>query len=99
MKLKYRLKGKVERSFILRGVHFAPNCDIDFCIAESELAFVKDRCRVTDIIDLEPKKINTPSSVLEVPEIETKKEPKEVKNELQSKPLSRTSKAKPKAKV
>ena len=99
MKFKYRVKGKVEKAFIIRGLHFAIDSDIDFCITENELVFVKGRCRVDELIDLSEKKIDTPEPVLEVPEIETKKEPEEVKNELQSKPLSGTSKAKPKAKV
>lgn len=52
MQYRYRVLGKVEQSFILRGAYFAIGSEIDFHITESELSFVKERCKLTNIEDL-----------------------------------------------
>jgi hypothetical protein len=49
MELQYRVLGKVNNAFILRGLHFANERTIDFVVKESELEFVKQRCDIADI--------------------------------------------------
>lgn len=93
MEFKYRVKGLIERSFILRGAYFAINDTIDFYIKENELQFVKERCKIEELLDLETKPIETPKPVLE----ETENKPKEVKNELRPKPTRTSNKSKNKA--
>lgn len=80
MKLKYRVKGKVESAFILRGLHFAVDSEIDVCIYESELQFVQGRCNVSELINLQDKPIESPEPVLETPKTENESKPKGVKN-------------------
>ena len=82
MKLEYRIKGKVQRSFILRGLAFRIGEDIDFVVYENELAFVKERCDVSELIDLNKKVEPTPKPILEekTDTIEEIKEIKEAKN-------------------
>ena len=79
MTKKYRVKGKVEGAFILRGLHFAVDSDIDLCIYESELQFVQERCKVAELINLQDKPIETPEPVLEE-QPKTESKPKGVKN-------------------
>lgn len=62
MNYRYRVKGKAERAFILRGMHFRIGKDIDCAITERELPFVKERCKLTEIIDTQ-KHIESPNSV------------------------------------
>lgn len=52
MDYRYRVKGAVEKAFILRGMHFRIGTDINAVITESELDFVKERCALADICDL-----------------------------------------------
>lgn len=82
MKLEYRIKGKVQKSFILRGLAFRIGEDIDFVVYENELAFVKERCDVSELIDLNKKVEPTPKPILEekTDTIEEIKEIKEAKN-------------------
>ena len=96
MKFKYRVKGIVESSFILRSAYFGIGDNIDFYITENELGFVKDHCKLVEQIDLE-EIVDTPKPVLEEKEIEDK--PKGEKNELQRKSTNNASKNKHKAKV
>ena len=99
MKFKYRFKGKVNSQFVLRGMPFKSGYNIDFCVSESELEFVKSNCTVLEIIDLEPKLvIETPETVLEQ-KTEKQEKSKGVKNELQSKPDGYTSKSKHKTNI
>lgn len=93
MSFKYRVKGIVEKSFILRGAYFPIGMEMDFYISESELEFVSARCKVAKLIDLKEKLDDAPKPVLE----ETESKPKGVKNELQRKSTSSTSKNKHKA--
>ena len=65
MNLKYRVKGKVNSPFILRGLHFDVNSDMDFSISENELQFVQERVSNCEVIDLEKKAVETPKPVLE----------------------------------
>lgn len=85
MKFKYRFKGKVNSQFVLRGMLFKTGSNIDFCISENELEFVKKYCTVIDIIDREPKQVvETPEPVLEEkPKTETESKVKGAKNERQ----------------
>lgn len=62
MQYRYRVFGKVEQSFILRGAYFAIGSKIDFYILESELPFVKERCKLEAIEDLQ-KPTETENSV------------------------------------
>ena len=55
MELKYRVLGKVNNAFILRGLHFASGLNIDFSVSENELAFVKERCNIKEVKELKPK--------------------------------------------
>lgn len=95
MSFKYRVKGIVEKPFILRGAYFTIGADMDFYISENELEFVRARCKVLELTDLEEKPDDTPKPVLK----ETESKPKGVKNELQRKSTSSTSKSKHKTDV
>ena len=55
MEFKYRVLGKVNNAFILRGLHFACGVSIDFAVNENELAFVKERCDIKEVKELKPK--------------------------------------------
>ena len=55
MNYRYRVKGSAEKAFILRGMHFRVGVDIETVILESELAFVKERCRLDKVEDLQVK--------------------------------------------
>lgn len=90
MIFKYRVKGKVESAFILRGLHFAVSSDIDFCIKENELQFIKDRCRIEELINLDVKPIEIPEPVLEEKKTESETKPKGVNNGVQ-KPRTNSS--------
>ena len=57
MKYRYRVRGNVEKAFILRGAHFRIGSEIFTFITEEELAFIKDNCTLTEVEDFE----NTPS--------------------------------------
>lgn len=95
--IKYRFKGKVNSSFIIRGLVFQVGSDIDFGLTEKELEFVKAHCDAVDIIDLYKKDaIEIPNAVLEE---QIKNKPKEVENELRPKQNGGANKGKHKAKV
>lgn len=53
MQYRYRVIGKVKQSFILRGAYFGINDTIDFYITENELEFVKERCELDIVEDLQ----------------------------------------------
>ena len=55
MDYRYRVKGCAEKAFILRGMHFRVGGEIDTAILESELAFVKERCRLDKVEDMQAK--------------------------------------------
>ena len=82
MTKKYRVKGKVNSPFILGGLHFAIDSDMDFCINESEIEFIKERVSVSELIDLSEKAVETPKPVLEE-QPKTESKPKGVNNERQ----------------
>lgn len=65
MQYRYRVFGKVEQSFILRGAYFAIGSDIDFYILESELPFVQERCKIDNIVDFQ-KPTETENSISNV---------------------------------
>lgn len=65
MQYRYRVLGKVEQSFILRGAYFAIGNTIDFYITENELGFVKERCKLEMIEDLQ-KPTETENSISSV---------------------------------
>ena len=62
MQYRYRVVGKVVQPFILRGAYFIKGSEIDFCITESELNFVKERCELEEVKDLQ-KATETTNSV------------------------------------
>lgn len=78
---KYSVKGVVEKPFILRGVMFRIGTTIDFHIAESELNFLKERCKLTQVIDLQ-KVIETPKPIQNTTQFKAQTIQKAVKNEL-----------------
>lgn len=82
MTKKYRVKGKVNSPFILSGLYFAIDSDMDFCINENEIEFVKERVSISELIDLSKKAIESPEPVLEE-QPKTESKPKGVKNERQ----------------
>lgn len=80
MQYRYRVEGKVEHSFILRGAFFGINDTINFYITESELDFVKERCKLNVIEDTQ-KPTNADNSISNVAKTNTKSNKKAVKNE------------------
>lgn len=81
MNYKYRVKGVVEKPFI-RGVHYKIGSTIDFHITESELKFLKERCKLTQVIDLQ-KATETPKSIQNTTQVKTQNQTqKVVRNEL-----------------
>lgn len=93
MDYRYRVKGVAEKAFILRGMYFRVGSKVDNDILESELAFVKERCRLDKVEDLQAK--TSPSQPIPTDSPTT---PKGVKNEL-PKSASGASKVKSKATV
>ena len=87
MNYRYRVKGSAEKAFILRGMHFSVGGDIDTDILENELAFVKERCTLTEVVDRQAK--TAPSQPIPNNSPTT---PKGVKNEL-PKSTSRANKS------
>lgn len=57
MNYRYRVKGSAEKAFILRGMHFRVGGEIDTDILENELAFVKERCALTEVVDRQAKTV------------------------------------------
>lgn len=55
MDYRYRVKGVAEKAFILRGMHFRIGGTIDTAIFDSELAFVKERCKLEKVEDMQAK--------------------------------------------
>lgn len=90
MQYRYRVIGKVEQSFILRGAYFAINSTIDFYVMESELAFVKEMCKLETIVDLQ-KATNAENSISNVAKPNTKSKEKAVKNEQSNRTSKRTN--------
>lgn len=92
MNYKYRVEGRVEKAFILRGMHFRIGGTINTMILESELAFVKERCELDKVEEL-----TAPSQPIPTNSQTTKKE---AKNDLSKQPSnSATSKGKVATKV
>lgn len=92
MNYRYRVKGCAEKAFILRGMHFRVGGVIDTVILESELAFVKERCKLNKVEDLQSTATYQPIPT------NSQTKPKGVKNEL-PKSTSRANKGTSKAKV
>ena len=81
MNYKYRVKGVVEKPFILRGVMFRIGTTIDFHIAESELNFLKERCKLMQVNDLQ--KVNeTPKPIQNTTQVKAQTIQKVVRNEV-----------------
>lgn len=93
MNYRYKVEGVSEKAFILRGMHFRVGGTISTEILESELAFVKERCRLDKVEDLKAK--TAPSQPIPTNSTIT---PKGVKNEL-PKSSSGANKGSNKAKV
>ena len=90
MDYRYRVKGCAEKAFILRGMHFRVGGEINTVILESELAFVKERCKLEEVKDLTAPSQPIPTNSMTMP--------KGVKNEL-PKSTSGANKGTSKAKV
>lgn len=75
MQYRYRVEGKVNQCFILRGAYFAINSTIEFYVTESELSFVKQYCTLDKVIDLQekPKATNSISTVATTPKKKSQK--------------------------
>lgn len=94
MSFKYMVKGKVKSGFIIRGFYNQVGSEITLYLFEDELEFVKDRCDIVSITELD-KEPALPESILEPEE-----EKKEVEiDELQSKQTGGKNKAKRKTGV
>lgn len=74
MDYRYKVKGCVESAFILRGMHFRVGVEINTLILESELAFVKEHCKLYEVNDFASTSKPIPNNL--------KISPKGVKNEL-----------------
>ena len=81
MNYKYRVKGVVEKPFILRGAHFRIGSKIDLHIVESELNFIKERCKLTQNVDLQ-KVVETPKPIHNTTQVKAQTTQKAVRNEL-----------------
>ena len=81
MNYKYRVKGVVEKPFILRGAHFRIGGKIDCHIIEDELNFLKERCKLTQVIDLQ-KVAETPKPIQHTTQVKAQNIQKVVRNEL-----------------
>lgn len=81
MNYKYRVKGVVEKPFVLTGVFFRIGVSIDLHIAKNNLEFVKERCKIKEIIDLQ-KFAETPKPIQSTTQIKAQSIQKAVKNEL-----------------
>lgn len=55
MDYRYKVKGVAEKAFILRGMHFRIGGTIETEILDSELAFVKERCKLEKVEDMQAK--------------------------------------------
>ena len=78
MIFKYRVIGRVRESFVLRGMLFKASDFFDFCVADSELDFVKSNCEVKQIISLEQeevKPVDVSRETIEETKIEIPAEP------------------------
>lgn len=93
MNYRYKVKGKVEKPFILRAMDFRIGGTIDTVILERELAFVKERCRLEKVEDIQAKTAHSQPIPNNSPIT-----PKGVKNEL-SKSASGANKISNKSKV
>ena len=80
MNYKYRVKGVVEKPFILRGAYFRIGGNVDCHIIESELNFLKERCKLTQVIDLQ-KVSQTPKSIQNTTQVKAQTTQKVAKNE------------------
>lgn len=87
MDYRYRVKGIVEKAFILRGMHFRIGGMIDTVILESELAFIEERCKLENVYDSHSQSLSSQPIPNNSPN-----NPKGVKNEL-PKSTSRTNKS------
>ena len=66
MDFKYRVKGLVQKPFIIRGAFFAVGSEMDFYFSEKELTFVKQRVKVDKVVDLsQVEQTKAPKPVLE----------------------------------
>lgn len=93
MDYKYRVKGVVEKPFILRGAFFRISGIIDCHITEKELNFIKERCKLTQVIDLQ-KVGETPKPIQNTTQVKAQNQnQKVVRNEL-PKPTSGQNKGK-----
>lgn len=93
MNYRYRVKGIAEKAFILRGRYFRVGAEVESYILDSEMEFIKDHCKLTDVLDINA----TAQSSKPLPNNQ-KTMPKGEKNDL-AKPTSRASKGRNQEKV
>lgn len=86
MEFRYRITGKIVKPFILRGLFYKIGVNINSLVTEKELDFVKDKCELTEIVDLS-KQVETDNPIPKVLD----EKASEVKNEL-PKQTKRTTK-------
>ena len=104
MDFKYRVKGKVVQGFILRGDYKQYGAEVDICLYENELDFVKERC---NLVTVEPFKeqdnvVEFPRPVLKEEKVQevVPEQNKPIKEEKQDdRPSNRGNKRKSKAQV
>ena len=89
MDYRYRVNGRAEKAFILRGMYFRIGSDISTVITETELEFVKSHCTINSVCEINPTCESIPAN----PSSATKGD------ENEQKPTSRTRKSKHTAQV
>ena len=92
MNFRYRVKGRVEKSFILRGILFRIGAEVDNYITEQELGFVQEHCVLTEVFDAQSQA----NATKPIPKNSTNIEGG-IKDDAKS--ASRTNKVKPAPKV
>lgn len=56
MDYRYRVRGKVEKAFVLRGMYFYIGKTIQMTITEKEISFVKENVPNLEVTDLKTSK-------------------------------------------
>lgn len=102
MNFKYRVKGKVNQGFILRGKFNKCGDIIDICIYEKELNFIKNKCDCFSIEDYKEEEVvdnfSSPMPEIVVSQETEKKEPKKEKEQI-DRTSNRSNKGKNKKQV
>ena len=54
MNYRYRVNGRADKAFILRGMLFRVGSEVNTVITESELEFVKSHCTINSVCEVKP---------------------------------------------